>query len=290
MSHTESFDRKTKKYTVILGLLMLGCSIFSVSSWAEPGFSDVASSGNGIATNGEQTPILPVQSSEIPTSTITVQMQGFADTPPPSSGGGSRAEVVTMPLSAPPPVVSAPDPAPVQTQPLRRIVEAPPPPPPVSPPPAVTMGTIAPVERPDSYSISSFGSVSSGSGVPAPQVYNGYKAPSSAFLQGGTNYQAPTPPAPQAQPQQRRSIRVTNNQQGISNTGAGQTAPPVQNGQFPTYEQQLSRAATLHNAGDDRGAEEIIKTFPGNKQAEARVFVYDGGASSVSRVRPNKGT
>ena len=184
MSHTESFDRKTKKYTVILGLLMLGCSVFSVSSWAEPWVSDVASSGNGIATNGDQAPILPVPSSETPTSTITVQMQGFTDTPPPASGGGSRAEVVTIP----PPLMPAPDPvpAPAQHKPLRTIVESPPPPTPVSPSPVVETGTIAPVQRPDSYSISSFGSASSGSGVPAPQVYNGYQAPSWVPLHKGT--------------------------------------------------------------------------------------------------------
>jgi hypothetical protein len=283
MSHTESFDRKTKKYTVILGLLMLGCSVFSVSSWAEPGVSDVASSGNGIATNGDQTPILPVPSSETPTSTITVQMQGFTDTPPPASGGGSRAEVVTVP----PPVVSAPDPvpAPAQPKPLRTIVESPPPPTPVSPSPVVATGTIAPVQRPDSYSISSFGSASSDSGVPAPQVYNGYQAPPSDFLQGGSNYQAPV-----RQPTIRRVIvppvsdryqaPPSTFQQGGSNYQAPIRQPTVRETQAQLARENsriIDQARTLYLSGDKQGAERLIQSLPVDEQVYTREYVTHGG-------------
>lgn len=287
MSHTESFDRKTKKYTVILGLLMLGCSVFSVSSWAEPGVSDVASSGNGIATNGDQAPILPVPSSETPTSTITVQMQGFTDTPPPASGGGSRAEVVTIP----PPLMPAPDPvpAPAQHKPLRTIVESPPPPTPVSPSPVVETGTIAPVQRPDSYSISSFGSASSGSGVPAPQVYNGYQAPPSDFLQGGSNYQAPV-----RQSTIRRVIvpPVSDRYQAPPSTfiqGGSNYQAPVRQSTIRKTQAQLAnensriidQARTLYLSGDKQGAERLIQSLPASEQGYTRDYVTGGGAEDL---------
>jgi hypothetical protein len=263
MGCIKSFDKNHKQHILAISLFFGVLAIVPFVSWAD-----------------EQRPVeVPSNSQE----TTTVRMVGTADQPPPVEE--IRAEVVTMPLSAPPPVVSAPDPAPVQTQPLRTIVESPPPPTPVSPSPVVETGTIAPVQRPDSYSISSFGSASSGSGVPAPQVYNGYQAPPSDFLQGGSNYQAPV-----RQSTIRRVIvpPVSDRYQAPPSTfiqGGSNYQAPVRQSTIRKTQAQLAnensriidQARTLYLSGDKQGAERLIQSLPVDEQVYTREYVTHGG-------------
>lgn len=248
MIHVKSFDRKTKSHKLLTALVGGFLFVSLISAQAE-----------NVTAIVVETPITPVESSDIPGEMTTIRMVGIADQPPPAEGQGNRVEDTTTP-PPPPPVMSVPDPVPVpaQPEPLPPIVESPPPPTPVSLPPVVTTGTIAPVERPDSYSISSFGSASNGSGVPAPQVYNGYQAPPSAFLQGSSNYQAPAP-----QPTKKPTFRKTQ-------------------AQLASEQSMIAnQARVLYDGGDKQGAERLIQTLPASEQGYTRDYVTGGGAEDL---------